>query len=120
MSEVQADQLRLIQLKAQLALWSREYYVLDQPSVPDSEYDRYFQELLAIELAHPEWITSDSPSQRVGGAPLAEFSTVVHRQAMLSLKGKKLIATEWQEQEFIQIIEPTSTSLITTLKNFFT
>ena len=82
---MQADLLRLNQLKAQLAQWSYEYYVLDQPNVPDSEYDRYFREVLDLEAAHPEWVTSDSPSHRVGGAPLDEFGKVVHAQAMLSL-----------------------------------
>jgi DNA ligase (NAD+) len=81
----QAERVRLNELKAKLDLWSRQYYVLDRPSVPDSEYDRCFQELLTLEEAHPEWITSDSPSQRVGGSPLNEFGTVIHRQAMLSL-----------------------------------
>ncbi len=83
--KLHADLDRLNQLKAQLAIWSHEYYVLDQPSVPDSEYDRCFQELLAIEQAHPEWVSSDSPSHRVGGAPLEAFGTVTHRLAMLSL-----------------------------------
>ena len=83
--QLHADLVRLNQLKTQLAIWSREYYVLDQPSVPDSEYDRCFQELLAIENARPDWVSSDSPSHRVGGAPLEAFGTVIHRLAMLSL-----------------------------------
>jgi DNA ligase (NAD+) len=76
---------RLQEIVAQLRDWAHQYYVLDQPSVPDAEYDRLFQELLRIEAEHPEWVSQDSPSQRVGGAPLDSFGTVAHRQAMLSL-----------------------------------
>ncbi len=76
---------RLEQVKRQLAIWAREYYVEDAPSVPDAEYDRWYQELLAIEAAHPEWVRPDSPSQRVGAAPVQAFGTVIHRQPMLSL-----------------------------------
>ncbi len=61
------------------------YYVLDAPLVPDSEYDRVFRELQALEKNHPELITSDSPTQRVGGTALESFASVTHRQAMLSL-----------------------------------
>ncbi len=61
------------------------YYVLDAPSIPDAEYDRLFQELLALEQAHPELVTPDSPTQRVGAAPLPQFSQVTHSVPMLSL-----------------------------------
>ena len=61
------------------------YYVLDDPVVSDAEYDALFDQLLAIERENPELITPDSPSQRVGGAPVPEFQSVAHRSPMLSL-----------------------------------
>ena len=62
-----------------------EYYTLDAPSVPDAEYDRLFRELEALEAAHPELKLPDSPTQRVGGAPLSGFDEVRHEVPMLSL-----------------------------------
>lgn len=76
---------KLQQLTELLNKYSYEYYVLDQPSVPDAEYDRLMQELMAIEEDHPELRTPDSPSQRVGGEPLSGFQKVTHRIPMLSL-----------------------------------
>ena len=61
------------------------YYVLDDPTVPDAEYDRWLRELQALEAAHPEWLTPDSPTQRVGAGPLKDFSQVAHDVPMLSL-----------------------------------
>jgi DNA ligase (NAD+) len=61
------------------------YYVLDDPEVPDAEYDRLMRELEALESAYPELVTPDSPTQRVSGTPMAGFETVVHRVPMLSL-----------------------------------
>ena len=61
------------------------YYVLDNPSIPDAEYDKLFSELQSLEIAHPELITADSPTQRVGGAPLPQFDQVRHSVPMLSL-----------------------------------
>ncbi|OOF24917.1 DNA ligase (NAD(+)) LigA [Salinivibrio proteolyticus] len=72
-------------LKHQLNYHAYRYYVEDSPELPDAEYDRLMQTLLAIEAEHPEWVTADSPSQRVGGAPLSAFETVTHELAMLSL-----------------------------------
>ena len=72
-------------LKKQLHQHNHRYYILDNPEVPDAEYDRLMQQLLQIEQQHPEWITADSPSQRVGSAPLAQFSSVQHEVPMLSL-----------------------------------
>ena len=72
-------------LKSLLHRYAHEYYVLDTPSVPDAEYDRLFSELQALELAHPELVTADSPTQRVGGVPLPEFVAVEHKVPMLSL-----------------------------------
>src|SRR5579883_2242692 len=61
------------------------YYVLDAPEITDAEYDALFRRLEALEKAHPELVTPDSPTQRVGGAPLPKFETVRHRHPMLSL-----------------------------------
>jgi DNA ligase (NAD+) len=61
------------------------YYVLDAPELPDAEFDRLMQELKKLEAAHPELITRDSPSQRVGGKPAEGFPKVQHSRPMLSL-----------------------------------
>ena len=65
---------------------AHRYYVLDEPSVPDAQYDQWFQELQRIEAQHPEWVTAASPSQRVGGPPLDGFVVVRHRMPMLSIR----------------------------------
>ncbi len=72
-------------LIAQLNQWDYEYYVLDNPSVSDAEYDAVFRQLLAFEAEHPELITPDSPSQRVGGKAIDEFAKITHTVKMLSL-----------------------------------
>jgi len=76
---------RVHQLRELLDQYNYEYYVLDNPSVPDSEYDRLMKELIDIEAAHPELITPDSPTQRVGAEPLKAFQKVIHKTPMLSL-----------------------------------
>ena len=78
-------QQEILKLRATLAEHNHRYYVLDDPSVPDAEYDRLFRSLQALEAAYPTLITADSPTQRVGGAPLSEFSQVRHAVPMLSL-----------------------------------
>ncbi len=77
---------RAAALRAEIARHDHAYYVLDAPTIPDAEYDRLFQELQAIEAAHPELSTADSPTQRVGGKPLAQFPAVRHRIPMLSIR----------------------------------
>lgn len=72
-------------LRAELNRHNHAYYVLDNPTIPDAEYDKLFRELQALETAHPELITTDSPTQRVGGAPLPQFEQVRHAVPMLSL-----------------------------------
>jgi len=72
-------------LQVELARLEHAYYVLDNPIVPDSEYDRLYRELLEIEAAHPQWVTAESLSQRVGGAALKAFDSVTHSVPMLSL-----------------------------------
>lgn len=82
MSDIQAQ---LEKLRQQLRYHNHLYYVLDDPQIPDVEYDRLFRELQALETAHPELITPDSPTQRVGAAPLTEFGEIKHAIPMLSL-----------------------------------
>ena len=72
-------------LRAELNRHSHAYYVLDNPTIPDAEYDKMFRELQAIEEAHPDLITPDSPTQRVGGAALSQFPPVRHSLPMLSI-----------------------------------
>jgi DNA ligase (NAD+) len=76
---------RAAALRAELDLHAHRYYVLDEPSIPDAEYDKLFQELQALEAAHPELQTPDSPTQRVGGAVLAGLTPVRHAVPMLSI-----------------------------------
>ncbi|HET7765521.1 MAG TPA: NAD-dependent DNA ligase LigA [Burkholderiales bacterium] len=76
---------RAEELRRDIEAHNYRYYVLDDPSISDAEFDGLFRELAALEAAHPELVTPDSPTQRVGGAPLAEFPPVVHRSPMLSL-----------------------------------
>ena len=73
-------------LREQIEHHNHAYYVLDAPEVPDAEYDRLFRELQALEAAHPELVTADSPTQRVGGAVLDELTPVKHRVPMLSIQ----------------------------------
>ncbi len=73
-------------LRVQLNAWGHSYYVLDAPTVPDAEYDRVFRALQALEEAHPELLSADSPTQRVGGKPLPEFASVRHAVPMLSIR----------------------------------
>ncbi|WP_426398718.1 NAD-dependent DNA ligase LigA [Ralstonia sp. R-29] len=73
-------------LRATLNRYAHEYYVLDQPSVPDAEYDRLYRELEALEAEHPQLKTPDSPTHRVGGAILPEFAPVRHVVPMLSIR----------------------------------
>ncbi len=77
---------RAAALRAQLHHHAHRYYVLDAPEIPDAEYDRLFHELQAIEAAHPDLRTPDSPTMRVGGAVLPGFTPVRHRVPMLSIR----------------------------------
>ena len=76
---------RVETLRQLLNQYSYEYYVKDQPSVPDSEYDKLLHELIDIEVAHPEMKTADSPTVRVGGTAQSTFEKVKHDTPMLSL-----------------------------------
>jgi DNA ligase (NAD+) len=76
---------RASELRAQLHHHAHRYYTLDDPEIPDAEYDRLFRELQALEAAHPELLTPDSPTQRVGGQVLDGFTPVRHAVPMLSI-----------------------------------
>ena len=76
---------RAAELRETIARHDHLYHVLDAPEIADAEYDRLFAELVALEAAHPELAVPDSPTQRVGGAPLDAFDEVVHEVPMLSL-----------------------------------
>ena len=77
---------RAAELREQLGRWWYEYHVLDAPTVADAEYDRGYDELVGVETAHPELITPDSPTQRVGAPPSGRFEKVQHLEPMGSLE----------------------------------
>ncbi|MFN7857411.1 MAG: DNA ligase LigA-related protein, partial [Acidovorax sp.] len=79
------DAIKIKALRDQLQRWAHEYYVKDTPSVPDAEYDRAFRELQALEAAHPDLMTPDSPTQRVLGAVMEGLAPVRHAVPMLSI-----------------------------------
>ncbi|WP_394201889.1 NAD-dependent DNA ligase LigA [Marinagarivorans algicola] len=91
---VTIEEYRQIQLE--LHQHNIAYYVDDAPTVPDAHYDRLMQRLLAIEAEQPQWVSADSPSQRVGAAPLSRFTSVTHLQPMLSL-GNAFSAQDMQD-----------------------
>ena len=77
---------RALELRAEIEKHDHQYYVLDAPLISDDEYDRLFRELQALELAHPELLSADSPTQRVGGKVLDGFAPVRHLVPMLSIR----------------------------------
>ena len=87
MSTAKADstEKRVAELRKQLEYHGHRYYVLDDPEISDVEYDKLLNELRDIEAAHPELLRPDSPTQRIGGAPLSKFDEIRHLQPMLSL-----------------------------------
>ena len=95
MPSAQTAAERIAELRSEIDAHNYRYYVLDEPSVPDAEYDRLFKELRALEGEHPELVTPDSPTQRVGGAALAAFGQVRHEIPMLSL------GNAFEEQDLI-------------------
>jgi len=84
-SSAKAWRGRAERLRRDIEYHNYRYYILDDPQIPDAEWDRLLQELLTLEAAHPELVTADSPTQRVGAAPIDEFAEVRHRVPMLSL-----------------------------------
>jgi len=93
---------RIDQLRQQIHYHNHRYYVLDSPEISDAEYDRLFDELSVLEMKYPEVITPDSPTQRVGATPLAEFQTIRHTLPMLSLNK---VTSESEFFEFHQRIK---------------
>lgn len=85
MTSLSQAQQRAAELHTEINAHNHRYYVLDDPSVPDSEYDRLMRELQALEAEFPELITAQSPTQRVGSAPISVFTQVTHLMPMLSL-----------------------------------
>jgi DNA ligase (NAD+) len=83
--DYQQAKLRVEELRSQIAYHEHRYFVLDSPEISDAEFDRLVRELRELEARHPELITPDSPTQRVGGAPVETFGIVEHRLPMLSL-----------------------------------
>ncbi len=84
-SPTESDQKRVAALRTELAEHNRRYYEEAAPTITDQQYDALYRELIDLETAHPELLTPDSPTQRVGGKPLEEFSQIRHRVPMLSL-----------------------------------
>ena len=91
-----AANTRILELRAELDQHNYRYHVLDEPSIPDAEYDRLFRELKALEAEHPELVTTDSPTQRVGSTALSAFTQVRHEVPMLSL-GNAFDETDMRE-----------------------
>ncbi|MBD9484307.1 NAD-dependent DNA ligase LigA [Pseudomonas sp. PDM14] len=85
MTDATSAASRILELRSELDQHNYRYYVLDEPSIPDAEYDRLFRELQALEAEHPELVTPESPTQRVGGEALSAFGEVRHEVPMLSL-----------------------------------
>ena len=85
MLDIEAARQQVIKLKSEIDQHDYDYYVLDAPTIPDSEYDGLYRRLVDLEAQFPQLITADSPTQRVGGVALGAFESVTHRQAMLSL-----------------------------------
>ncbi|WP_214858953.1 NAD-dependent DNA ligase LigA [Exiguobacterium sp. s191] len=107
---------RIDEIRQTLNRYSYEYYVLDQPTVPDATYDQLLRELTELETEHPELITSDSPTQRVGAAPLEAFEKVTHDLPMLSLGN---VFDETEIREWVARIERSlgrSTTYVAELK----
>jgi DNA ligase (NAD+) len=106
----QMTKQRLEQLRKQLREHDYKYHVLDQPEITDFEYDQLFQELQKIEAQHPEWITSDSPTQRVGAAPKEQFEKIPHRRPMLSLQNtysvEDIVEFDERLHRFLHSTEP--------------
>jgi len=97
-----APEKEIDELRKQLRYHSHRYYVLDDPHIPDAEYDRMYRRLLELEHQYPELVTHDSPTQRVGSIPLAAFEQIQHQMPMLSLDN---VFSEEELQAFVQRIK---------------
>ena len=103
-SHAAADEI--LRLRRDIEKHNYQYHVLDDPLISDAEYDGLFRRLLALEKKHPELVTPDSPTQKVGGPPLERFSTVQHSLPMLSLNNamdpQELVEFEERIQRFLK------------------
>ena len=103
-SHAAADEI--LRLRRAIEKHNYQYHVLDDPLISDAEYDRLFRRLLELEKKHPELVTPDSPTQKVGGPPLERFSTVQHSLPMLSLNNamdpQELVEFEERIQRFLK------------------
>lgn len=102
----QTIQQQINELRQTLRYHEYQYHVLDNPQIPDSEYDRLFHELKSLEQQYPELITSDSPTQRVGARPLSGFAQVQHEIPMLSLDNA------FSDEEFLAFVKRIQDRLI--------
>jgi DNA ligase (NAD+) len=104
------DEKEILELRRELAQHNHRYYVLDDPLISDAEYDRLFRRLVELEKAHPELVTADSPTQKVGAPPLEKFTVVQHTVPMLSLNNAadedELRDFEERVQRFLKQSEP--------------
>ncbi len=111
---------RIAKLRELINYHNYRYYVLDQPEISDEEYDRLFQELVALEAQYPDLITPDSPTQRVGAPPLEAFPEHVHREAMLSLDNafseEELLAFDGRVKRFLGLAPETDIEYVCELK----
>lgn len=105
-------QTQLDNLRNALRRYEYEYHVLDNPTIPDSEYDRLFRQLKGLEIEHPELVTPDSPTQRVGSKPLSGFSQIRHEIPMLSLDNA------FSDEEFHAFVKRIEDRLIVLPKPF--
>ncbi|MEX2227597.1 MAG: NAD-dependent DNA ligase LigA [Dehalococcoidia bacterium] len=109
-------QLRIEELRTLIAYHEHRYFVLDAPEISDAEFDQLMAELRAIESAHPELIAPDSPTQRVGGAPVETFGIVEHRVPLLSLANAfdagdlrawhRRVSNLLERDDFQMVVEP--------------
>src|SRR5512135_3020004 len=107
-----ADQRkRLIELREQINFHNYRYHVLDDPVISDVEYDRLLVELRQIEADHPDWITPDSPTQRVGGGVSERFRRVEHPRPILSLANAFTEEELWAWQDRACRLLPKDTPL---------
>ncbi|HBI14387.1 MAG TPA: DNA ligase (NAD(+)) LigA [Desulfobulbaceae bacterium] len=106
MKDEQQAKARLKELRKEIEYHNQRYYVLDDPVIADADYDRLFRELLALEEQFPQLVTADSPSRRVGGAPLASFEEVAHPFPMYSLDNvfaeEELLDFDQKVRRFLQ------------------
>ncbi|MDX2347514.1 MAG: NAD-dependent DNA ligase LigA, partial [Nitrospirota bacterium] len=94
-----STQQRLEELRQAIRRHDELYYVHSKPEISDAEYDKLFQELQDLENAFPDLITSDSPTQRVGGAPLPQFQKIQHEYPLLSLDSEMTEENVWAFNE---------------------